>query len=91
MFGLSVLGYALDICFINLSVAIPPAWTMTCLAARTRIVDGAVGMVKLAIDQLESESVGKLAEADRGKLVINLMPVLVSDTETQPVLNVGKE
>ena len=61
------------------------------VAARTRIVDGAVGMVKLAIDQLESESVVKLAESDRVKLVINLMTVLVSDTETQPVLNVGKE
>lgn len=61
------------------------------VAARTRIVDGAVGMVKLAIDQLESESVVKLAEPDRVKLVINLMTVLVSDTETQPVLNVGKE
>jgi regulator of protease activity HflC (stomatin/prohibitin superfamily) len=61
------------------------------VAARGRIVEGAVSMVKMGIEQLEAEGVVKLADADRVKLVINLMTVLVSDNETQPVLNVGKD
>jgi regulator of protease activity HflC (stomatin/prohibitin superfamily) len=61
------------------------------VAARARIVDGAVSMVKMGIEQLEAEGVVQLGDADRVKLVINLMTVLVSDNETQPVLNVGKE
>ncbi len=45
----------------------------------------------MGIEQLEAEGVVQLGDADRVKLVINLMTVLVSDNETQPVLNVGKE
>ena len=61
------------------------------VAARTRIVDGAVGMVKLGIEQLEAAGVVQLSAADRVKLVTNLMTVLVSESETHPVLSVGKE
>ncbi|MDQ5906671.1 MAG: hypothetical protein QG590_1153 [Pseudomonadota bacterium] len=61
------------------------------VAARARIVDGAVGMVKLGIEQLEAEGVVKLSSEDRVKLVTNLMTVLVSESETHPVLSVGKE
>lgn len=61
------------------------------VAARARIVDGAVSMVKMGIEQLETEGVVRLVDEDRVKLVINLMTVLVSDSETQPVLNVGKD
>lgn len=61
------------------------------VAARARIVDGAVGMVKLGIEQLEAEGVVKLSAEDRVKLVTNLMTVLVSESETHPVLSVGKE
>lgn len=60
------------------------------VAARERIVEGAVGMVKLAIDQLERDGVVKLAEADRVHLVGNLLTVLVSDNETHPVIAVDK-
>lgn len=61
------------------------------VAARKHIVDGAVSMVRLGIEELETEGVVKLSDADRVKLVTNLMTVLVSDSETQPVLSVGKD
>lgn len=61
------------------------------VAARARIVDGAVGMVKLGIEQLEAAGVVQLSPADRVQLVTNLMTVLVSESETHPVLSVGKE
>lgn len=61
------------------------------VAARTRIVDGAVGMVQLAIEQLEAAGVVQLSAGERVKLVTNLMTVLVSENETHPVLSVGKE
>lgn len=58
------------------------------VAARTQIVEGAVGMVRLAIERLESDGVVKLDERDRVHLVTNLMTVLVGDSEAQPVLSV---
>ena len=58
------------------------------VAARTQIVEGAVGMVKLAVERLEADGVVKLGEADKVKLVTNLMTVLVGDSEAQPVLSV---
>jgi regulator of protease activity HflC (stomatin/prohibitin superfamily) len=61
------------------------------VAARARIVDGAVGMVKLGIEQLEAEGVVQLSSEDRVRLVTNLMTVLVSESETHPVLSVGRE
>lgn len=61
------------------------------VAARAHIVEGAVGMVKLGLDRLQSEGIVNLSEADRVRLVTNLMTVLVSDTETQPVLSVSRE
>ncbi len=60
------------------------------VAARTQIVEGAVGMVRLAIEQLEREGVVHLGEAERIKLVGNLMTVLVSESETHPVIAVDK-
>jgi len=60
------------------------------VAARSQIVEGAVGMVRMAIEQLEREGVVKLAEADRVHLVGNLLTVLVSDNETHPVISVDK-
>ena len=61
------------------------------VAARSRIVEGAVGMVKLGIERLESEGVVRFSDADRVRLVTNLMTVLVSENETHPVLSVGRE
>jgi len=61
------------------------------VAARARIVDGAVGMVRLGIEQLEAAGVVELSAADRVRLVSNLMTVLVSENDTHPVLSVGRE
>jgi regulator of protease activity HflC (stomatin/prohibitin superfamily) len=58
------------------------------VAARTQIVEGAVGMVKLAIERLEQEQIVRLDDAARTRLVGNLMTVLVGDSETQPVVSV---
>jgi regulator of protease activity HflC (stomatin/prohibitin superfamily) len=60
------------------------------VAARVQIVEGAVGMVRLAIEKLENEGVVKLGEAERVHLVGNLLTVLVSDNETHPVISVDK-
>lgn len=61
------------------------------VAARTQIVEGAVSMVKLGIERLESEGVVELSPADRVRLITNLMTVLVGDSETQPVVSVDNE
>jgi len=61
------------------------------VAARTHIVEGAVSMVKLGLDRLKDEHIVQLSDADRVRLVTNLMTVLVSDSEAQPVLSVGKD
>jgi len=61
------------------------------VAARAFIVEGAVGMVRLGIEQLQAQGVVTLSDAQRVHLVTNLMTVLVSDSETQPVLPVGRE
>lgn len=58
------------------------------IAARTRIVEGAVGMVKQALEELQEAKVVTLSDSDRVRLVTNLLTVLVSDNETQPVLSV---
>ena len=61
------------------------------IAARQRIVEGAVGMVKQALDELQGAGVVTLSDSDRVRLVTNLLTVLVSETETQPVLSVGRD
>lgn len=59
------------------------------LAARKVIVDGAVGMVKSAIEQLSSEGVVDLDEEKKAQMVNNLMVALVSEKGNQPVVNTG--
>ena len=61
------------------------------IAARSRIVEGAVGMVKQALGELQEAGVVTLTDSDRVKLVTNLLTVLVSETETQPVLSVSRD
>lgn len=60
------------------------------IAARQLIVEGAVGMVKMALDKLQAEGVVTLSDADRVHLTSNLLTVLVSESETQPVLSVSR-
>ncbi len=59
------------------------------IAARTKIVEGAVGMVKMAIDKLGEEEVVYLDEERKAAMVSNLMVVLCSDKDTQPIVNSG--
>lgn len=60
------------------------------IAARQLIVEGAVGMVKMALDKLQADGVVVLSDADRIHLTSNLLTVLVSETETQPVLSMSR-
>ncbi|WP_100330061.1 SPFH domain-containing protein [Bacillus xiapuensis] len=59
------------------------------LAARKVIVDGAVLMVKSAIDQLNHENVVDLDEEKKAQMVNNLMVALVSEKGNQPIVNTG--
>ncbi|MGM7636860.1 SPFH domain-containing protein [Bacillus sp. Hm123] len=59
------------------------------LAARKIIVDGAVLMVKSAIDQLNEENVVELDEEKKAQMVNNLMVALVSEKGNQPIVNTG--
>ncbi|TNC25456.1 SPFH domain-containing protein [Amycolatopsis alkalitolerans] len=59
------------------------------VAARERIVEGAVGMVQTALDRLASQDVVDLDEERKAAMVSNLMVVLVGDRDTQPVVNAG--
>ncbi len=55
--------------------------------ARTKIVEGAVGMVELALNDLAKKDIVELDTDSRSALVSNLMVVLCSDRHTQPVVN----
>lgn len=59
------------------------------VAARARIVEGAVGIVELALERLESRGTIELDAERRAAMVSNLLVVLCSDTHTQPVINTG--
>ena len=59
------------------------------VAARTRIVEGAVGMVELALEQLNQRGVVDLDNERKAAMVSNLLVVLCADRATQPVVNTG--
>jgi regulator of protease activity HflC (stomatin/prohibitin superfamily) len=59
------------------------------VAARSRIVQGAVGMVRLALQQLEEQDVVELDEERKAAMVSNLLVVLCSEQATQQVVNTG--
>ena len=59
------------------------------ISAREKIVEGAVSMVKLALDQLKSENVVNLSEEQKATMVSNLLVVLCADEPSQPVINTG--
>ncbi len=58
------------------------------IAAREKIVEGAVSMVKLALDKLGTEGI-ELSEEKRASMVSNLLVVLCADEAAQPVVNTG--
>ena len=59
------------------------------IAARTRIVAGAVGMVEMALEALEKNGVVHLDEERKAQMVSNLLVVLCSERSTQPIVNTG--
>jgi len=59
------------------------------VAARQKIVEGAVGMVEMALEMLAQKQVITLDEERKAAMVSNLMVVLCSEHSTQPVVNTG--
>jgi len=59
------------------------------IAARQRIVEGAVGMVEMALKSLSDQKIVNLDEDKKATMVNNLMVALVSETSVQPVINTG--
>lgn len=94
---LSVAGITVDECgFTHLAYAPEIAGAMlrrqqaeAIVAARKTLVEGAVGMVEMALTQLSEKDVVNLDDERRAAMVSNLMVVLCGDQSAQPVLNAG--
>ncbi len=59
------------------------------IAAREKIVEGAVTMVKMALDKMERDEVVKFDREEKARMVANLLVVLCADEAAQPVINTG--
>ena len=59
------------------------------VAARRQIVDGAVGMVKMALDELRDQDIIELDDERKAAMISNLLVVLCGEENAQPVLNTG--
>ena len=59
------------------------------VAARQLIVEGAVGMVEMALDELKTKQIIDLDAERKAAMVSNLLVVLCGETSTQPVINTG--
>jgi regulator of protease activity HflC (stomatin/prohibitin superfamily) len=94
---LRVAGITVDECgFTHLAYAQEIAGAMlrrqqaqAVVAARQTLVEGAVGMVEMALDQLSAKNVVELDDERRAAMVSNLMVVLCGERDTQPVVNAG--
>ncbi|HVJ02331.1 MAG TPA: SPFH domain-containing protein [Sphingomonas sp.] len=94
---LRVAGITVDECgFTHLAYAQEIAGAMlrrqqaqAVVAARQTLVEGAVGMVEMALDQLSAKDVVTLDDERRAAMVSNLMVVLCGERDTQPVVNAG--
>ena len=94
---LAVAGITIDECgFTHLAYAPEIASAMlrrqqaqAVVAARRTLVDGAVGMVEMALGQLSEKNVVELDDERRAAMVSNLMVVLCAERDTQPVVNTG--
>jgi hypothetical protein len=56
------------------------------IQAREKMVDGAIGMVKMALERFNSDGITEMSPAQRATLVSNMMLVLLSDEGAQPVI-----
>lgn len=94
---LAVAGLTVDECgFTHLAYAQEIAGAMlrrqqaqAVVAARQTLVEGAVGMVEMALSQLSEKDVVELDDERRAAMVSNLMVVLCGERDTQPVVNAG--
>jgi regulator of protease activity HflC (stomatin/prohibitin superfamily) len=94
---LTVAGITIDECgFTYLAYATEIAGAMlrrqqaqAVVAARQTLVEGAVGMVEMALDALSEKNVVELDDERRAAMVSNLMVVLCGERDTQPVVNTG--
>ena len=94
---LAVAGITVDECgFTHLAYAQEIAGAMlrrqqaqAVVAARQTLVEGAVGMVEMALEQLSEKDVVHLDDERRAAMVSNLMVVLCGERDTQPVVNAG--
>ena len=59
------------------------------VAARKKIVEGAVGMVEMALEQLKEDNVVALDEERKAQMVSNLLVVLCGSKDAQPIVNSG--
>lgn len=94
---MSVAGITVDECgFTHLAYAQEIAGAMlrrqqaqAVVAARQTLVEGAVGMVEMALAQLSAKNVVELDDERRAAMVSNLMVVLCGERDTQPIVNAG--
>jgi regulator of protease activity HflC (stomatin/prohibitin superfamily) len=94
---LAVAGITVDECgFTHLAYAQEIAGAMlrrqqaqAVVAARKTLVEGAVGMVEMALDMVSAKNVVELDDERRAAMVSNLMVVLCGERDTQPVVNTG--
>jgi len=94
---LAMAGITVDECgFTHLAYAQEIAGAMlrrqqaqAVVAARKTLVEGAVGMVEMALDELSKKNVVELDDERRAAMVSNLMVVLCGERDTQPVVNTG--
>ena len=94
---LAVAGITVDECgFTHLAYAQEIAGAMlrrqqaqAVVAARKTLVEGAVGMVEMALAMLSEKNVVELDDERRAAMVSNLMVVLCGERDTQPVVNTG--
>jgi hypothetical protein len=59
------------------------------IAARQKIVEGAVGMVEMALEMLSAKNIVELDEERKATMVSNLLVVLCGERATQPIINAG--
>ena len=82
---INYLAYATEIA----SAMLKRQQAVAIIAARTKIVEGAVSMVEMALDELSSKEIVKLDDKTKAQLVGNLMVVLTSDKDVSPIVNTG--
>jgi len=82
---INYLAYATEIA----SAMLKRQQAVAIIAARTKIVEGAVSMVEMALEDLSKKDIVHLDEERKAQMVSNLMVVLTSDKDVMPIVNTG--